>query len=476
MNVGKQIFSGVVWTTIQTVVNRSFGFIIKLFLARILFPEDYGLVGMATVFTSLIQVFTDLGMGAALVQRKQEKLTDLHYHTAFWTGVVWSLVIYLVIALGVAPFAAWFYEEELLLTIIPVLSIGVLASPVNLVHNAQLVKALNFKKLAIINNASSIFSGLLALCLAFLGFGVWSLVFNAVASFVIAMPLYFKATGWWPKWSWDKQCFKDIFGFGVYTTGTQLFNKLTGQIDYLLVGKLLGAASLGIYSFAFILTETFRGQMMTIVNRVMYPIYSRLQDDKEKLVHYYLRAMRFNALIVYPIMVFLLVFADFIIPWVFGNKWENSIPIIQILSVSVLIYMFINSNSSLVRGYGRPDIELKMQLIKTLFFFVPLISLGTVYFGTIGAAVGFTLAKFLAVLLSLFVTRKLLGLDIMTMIKPLAEPIIISGTSGVLAFVLVKFDVNSWLSILLYLLMVTLLTLRAVKEDIRRIREVKLAR
>ncbi|UII23870.1 lipopolysaccharide biosynthesis protein [Fulvivirga ligni] len=435
MGVGKDIFSGVVWTTIQTVINRGFGFVIKLFLARILFPEDYGLVGMATIFIAFVRVFNDIGIGAALIQLKKEKLTELHLNTAFWTGIVWSLLVYIIVSLGVAPFAAWFYNEELLRLFIPILSIGVLASPINLVHRVQLTKDLNFKRLALINNLSSIFSGVLSLTLAYFGAGVWALVFNTVSAFIIAMPLYFKATGWYPKRRWSKKCFKEIFGFGVYTTGTQLFNKITGQIDYLLVGKFLGAVSLGQYSFAFILTDTFRGQLVEILNKVMYPIYAKMQDDQSQMNYYYLQVVRINASLVYPIMMYLLVFANNLIPFLFGQKWNESIILIQILTISVIIHMLVNSNGTLIRAAGKPNFELKLEMIKTVVLFVPMIIAGVYFYGVVGVAIGYTIAKLFATILSLFYTQKLFNLGIPSVLKAISTPFLASGVPALLAFI-----------------------------------------
>lgn len=467
MNTSGKIFSGMIWTTLQTIINRSFGFVIKLFLARILFPEDYGLVGMAVVFTSFVAVFNDLGMGAALVQRRQDELREEHYHTAFWTGVFTSILVFLIVSFGVAPFAAWFYEEPMLKKIIPVLSVGILASPVNLVHRAQLTKSLNFKKLAIINNAGSIFSGILALILALLGAGVWSLVFNSVSAFIIAMPLYFKATGWTPKFIWEKDSFKDIFGFGIYTTGTQLFNRVTGQIDYLLVGKLIGSSYLGIYSFAFILTDTFRSQITGILGQVMYPIYAELQNDPKKLSEYFLKVIRYNALIIYPIMVMFIIFSKYMIPLIFGIKWQDSVVIVEILSVSVMIHMLVNSNTQLIRAYGKAKLELRMQFIKSIFLFVPLITLGTINYGIIGTAIGFTLAKFLGVLIAIFITRRLFSMSYTDFLKAIATPLLISFIPGFLSFLLLYLNILWPYVLIFYIVAVLGLTLLLAKSEIR---------
>lgn len=442
---GRKIFKGTFWTGIELVVNRGFGFLIKLVLARILFPEDFGLVGMAAVFTTFVQVFSELGMGSALVQRDEKLLKETHFHTAFWTGVIWSILIFLIMCFVVTPLASWFYEQPMLNSIIPVLSLGILASPVNMIHKSQLTKALDFKKMTIINNSSNIVSGSVALILALTGAGVWALVFNSVANSLIAIPLYFKATGWKPKLIWDKTSFKDIFGFGAYYTGTKVFNKITSQIDYLIVGKLLGAASLGIYTLAFVLTETIRSQLMSIVNKVMYPVYSSFQNDTEKLKDYYLKVLRYNALLIYPVLFFLAVFAEPFVLLVYGDKWAESVPIVQIISIASVVHMLVNSNTSLIRGSGRPKLELILQLVKSLMFFVPLIIAGTYYYGLIGTAIGYAIAKTLAVILSVIVMTKIFGIDFKSLMKAAAGPFFTSFIPATISYIMLVFGINPFI-------------------------------
>ena len=472
MVTGSKIFTGVFWSMIQTIVNRSFSFLIKLFLARILFPEDYGLVGMAAVFISFITVFNDLGMGAALVQKKEVELSEDHYHTVFWTGVVFSIFIYLIVSFGIGNFAAWFYEERILKNLIPVLGLGILASPLNIVPQVQLNRALDFKKIALINNSSNILSGLLALLLAILGAGVWSLVFNSVFSILIAIPFYYLSTGWRPSLIWDKKCFKDIFGFGVITTGTGLVNKIKNQIDYILIGKLIGAGSLGIYSFAFIITATFRSHITGIMSQVMYPVYSELQDRPRAMVNYFLKLIKFNAYIVYPIMVYFILFSQYFIPFFFGDKWNEAIGIIKIVSVSVLFHLLVNSETDLIRARGNPSLELKMQIFKAVIF-VPCIALGTFYYGIYGTAIGYLIAKILDVSISVVVLNRLFEIKPGTLILTVFVPVLASAISGFSAFLMDKSLNFHWLlTSLIYLLIYIAITLIYGREDIQLIKNI----
>ncbi|SFG33259.1 lipopolysaccharide biosynthesis protein [Pontibacter chinhatensis] len=437
-----KVVNGVFWNAVQLIINRGFDFIIKLVLAKLLFPEQFGLVGMAAVFTSFVQVFNELGMGAALVQRKEEDLREEHFQTTFWTGVIWSSALYLIIVFVVSPLAAGFYKEPMLKQIIPVLSLGVLSSPINIVHKAQLTKAMNFKKLAFIGNASKLFSGTISLGLAFYGAGVWSLVFSSVASFLVAMPMYFRATGWKPKMIWDKQAFYEIFGFGVYTTGTNVFNNLTSKIDYLLIGKLMSASALGSYTLAFVLTDTFRSQLMSLMNQVMYPVYGQKQNDPVSLKRYYLNVVKYNSLIIYPIMVSLFVLGEPFILSFFGEKWVDTIEPLRILSLSVMVHMMVNSNTSLIRGLGKPGLEMRIQLFKTLLLYVPSISLGIYWYGVVGAAYAILFNKIISVFIAQYFLKKLLGLSFIELFQELKVPLIASLTSFIVVYLLNSYGIN----------------------------------
>ncbi|WP_242916734.1 lipopolysaccharide biosynthesis protein [Pontibacter liquoris] len=425
-NFKSSVVTGIVWSAVQLAINRGLSFIIKMVLAKLLFPEQFGLVGMAAVFASFVQVFNDIGIGAALVQRKDKDLREEHFQTAFWTGVIWSTSIYLLIVIVVSPLAAIFYKEPMLRQIIPALSLGVLASPVNLVHQAQLTRAMSFKKLAFISNVSTAFSGVLSLTLAYLGAGVWSLVFNSVATIVIAMPLFFRATGWTPKLMWDKKAFKDVFGFGVYTTGTNLFNNLISNIDYLLIGKLLSAAALGTYTLAFVLTDTFRNQLMAMMGKVMYPVYGKKQDDPKALKRYYLKVVKYNSIFVYPAMIFFITLGTPFVQNYFGQKWIGAIEPLKILAVSVMIHMLTNSHASLIRGLGKPKLEMKIQFFKAVFLYVPLISLGIHFYGIVGAAYAYVLNKIFEVFIAQYFLKKLVNVTFGELLFHMRTPLIAS--------------------------------------------------
>lgn len=454
------VLKGVFWNGAQLVINQSFAFIVKLVLAKLLLPEQFGLIGMAAVFTGFVQVLTDLGFGAALIQRKDEQLQPVHYHTAFWTGIIWSVLLFLLMSLVIAPLAVEFYHEERLRSLIPVISLGILFTPINLVNKAQLSKKMEFKKIASIEGAANIVAGVLSIILALSGAGVWSLAFNSFAIVTFAIPFYFKATKWRPAFQWNKQAFKDVFGFGVLASGTNLVNYVINNIDYLLIGKLLSASLLGAYSFAFVLTDTFRSRLMGVINNVMYPLYGKKQSDPAAIKRYYLKVVSYNCVIVFPIMTLFFALAKPFVLTFFGAKWEAAIIPLQILSASIMIQMLTNSNTVLIRALGRPGLEMKLQIIKAVVY-VPTLAYGIYVGGIVGASWAVLYNKVFNVAIAQYAFKYLLSVKISTheLFSEIKAPVIgslLAYLAGVLLFNIahVNFIVTGVLMGLIFLLVI----------------------
>jgi len=430
----KLVLDGVLWSGFQMVVSQSFSFLIKLILAKILFPDDFGLVGMAIVFTGFIQVVNDLGIGAALIQRKEKSLRSEHFDTAFWTGLIWATILYLIMCLVIGPFASIFYNEPILKELIPVLSLGILASPVNLVHKSQLTRLMNFKKIAIIENISSIFSGLISLLLAFLGAGIWSLIFNSIVVIIAAIPLYFNATGWKPRLIWERKAFKDIFSFGIFTTGTNIINYIFNNVDFLLIGKLLNANILGVYSLAFMLTDTFKNRLSAVMSKVMYPVYANSQDNMASVKKVYIKVVEYNCILVYPFMLYFILMGKSFILFVYGEIWADAILPLQILSGAVMIQILVYSNTVLFRGVGKADFELKLQLVKSLIY-VPILLYGIYFYGILGAAWATLINRVIAVVITNYALRAInIKIDISSFIEMITPSILAALTSSVVVF------------------------------------------
>lgn len=420
----KKIISGIKWTSIQFAIDAIFRFSIRLILARLLFPEQFGLIGMASIFIAVASAASELGMGEALIQKENDDEAKVMYPTAFWAGLMWGVGLFLIMSLVVGPFAAYFYDEPILLKLVPALSIGILLRPLNLINNVILIRSMEFKAVAKILNISSFIAGILAITAAYFNFGVWALVVNSVVAVAISVPLFFSATNWIPKKEWNFQHFKTIFRFGAYSTSTRIFSTLTYNVDNLLIGKLLGASFLGSYTLAFSLTEQLRQVISSVLNKVMYPVFGKNQKNEEKLKNYFLKIINFNAIVIYPLMTFFLLFAEEIIIGFFGNQWEKAIVPLQILSIAMMVHLLVNSFASLLRGLGKPKLEMKIIMTLTIFILLPGLTFGIIYFGLNGAAYAILVNKIALAITGLIVLKKQISVQIYEVIKAIKGAVI----------------------------------------------------
>jgi O-antigen/teichoic acid export membrane protein len=246
--------------------------------------------------------------------------------------------------------------------------------------------------------------------MALTGFGVWSLVFQRILSNLFLVLIYSYVSKWRPHLKFDKNSFRKIFSFGVYTTGTGIFNFLTGNIDYLLIGKMLGAGPLGVYTLAYTVTYVVRGQIMNVINKVFYPVYSKIQDDKVKIKRYYFTVIKYNCIVIYPIMVGLILLAKPFVLIGLGYKWREAVLPMQLMAGAGLVHLLTSSNTILLRGIGKPKLELIMSIIKTLGVTVPFIVIGVIYYGINGAAAGLLGAKIVIFFINNITLRKVAGI------------------------------------------------------------------
>lgn len=477
MTTSKKIVTGVTWTAVQTLINRTSGFIVKLILARLLFPEDYGLIGMAVVFTSFFKSFTDLGFSTAIIQRDENQINQTYLSTAFWANMLWSVLSFIILAILIAPLATKFYNEDVLLYLIPSLGLSILTTPLYFVNRSILVRELNFKKISHINNLANVIAGATAIIMAFSGFGVWALVAHNVVQTIIELPLFFYFSKWKPSLVWDKKAYKDLFGFTAFTTLSELINRLSSNGDYFIVGKLLGKIELGLYSFAFILTDSIRVQIKMIIDTVMYPVFSKLQGDKKQQENLLSKTIFYNCITTAPIMGLLFLNPE-LITIVFGDKWIDSLLVIKIIALAAIVQILTNSFPTLMRANGLARIEFNYQLIKVFILFLPLVFLGTYYYGIIGCSLSILFSRILQNILNIQGFRKFLEISPKTIFSNYTKGLLPTVLSIVLIFpfyyiIDVKSNLVVFSSTLIYVILIIIISYVFNKSELKKLLKLK---
>lgn len=436
MKLNNKIVSGLGWTSLSTFGTQGLRLIFKLILAKLLLPEHYGIIGMATVFISFVEVVSELGMNSALIQKKKTTLSPSYFDTAFWANLFISVTGYILIVVAIAPFAAWFYEEEILTTLLPVLAVSIIINSFYVMPKVILSRKMNFKPQAFIEIAAASSSGIVAIILAYLGYGVWALAFNGILISFTSSVLYFFKVRWIPKFRFDIEAFKDLFNFGSKVLVESIFSFFTLNIDYILIGKLIGGTALGAYTLAFILTNTFMKQIVKILNKVLYPAYSSMQDSAEKIGYYYLRLAKLNNLFIAPIMLLFLVLADSIILVGFGEEWKAAIFPLRALALAVIVSSIGGSSSIVMRSMGRPDLSMKLNVLCTTFSTVPLVIMGATLYGINGAALGIFLDRIVRFFFYQYQIKRLTGVTILDLVKQVSGTLFMCLIMGLVIYYL----------------------------------------
>jgi len=418
-----KVVSGTSWVGAGLIIRESVSFLIRLLLARLLLPEHFGLIGMAMVFIGLVKTINELGLTSALVQRKEQELREEHFHTAFWASVIFGLATYCLMLVIIGPFAAWFYKEPTLKIIIAMLSIPLLIRPFSIVHTAKLTRQLRFKVIAVAETVGVVVASVVAVVLAIKGAGVWSIVAQSILIPLVTTPFLWVKTRWIPKTEFSITAFRELFSFGVYMMGHQVVVFFIKNIDYLMIGKMVGATSLGLYTLAFTLTDTFRTKIMGILNRVLYPVYAKLQNDTQAVKGYYLNVLRFNSVLVFPMMAMVAAAAEPIIVVLFGDKWSGAVLPLQWLALAVIINTWGGTAVTVLMGIGKASLNFWLSLVKGLIAFVLLwigINLGDIN----GAAVAIVVYNLIIRFINQHYLKRYIDVSEMEIIKALLPSIV----------------------------------------------------
>lgn len=394
INLKKKTIMGLFWSFSDLILNQGIQFIIQIFLARLLLPEQFGLIGMITVFIAISNSIIDSGFTNALV--REDNPSQIDYSTVFYFNLATSIVLYFLLYI-LAPSISIFFGQYELKSILRVLALTLIINSFGLIQRTILVRKINFKVQMNINVFSSIFSGVIAIFLAYKGFGVWSLVFRTLIMQAIQSIMLSLTNRWKPSLVFSIDSFKKLFGFGWKLLVSGLINTTYNNLYYLVIGKFYSAIDLGYYTNAQKLRDVACISTSTAFQKVTYPVLSNIKNENTRLKNIY-RKMIINCVYVnFPLMIGLAVVAKPLILLLFGVKWEKSVIYFQILCLAGMLYPLDSINLNILQVKGRSDLFLKLEIIKkvinTLFILIPIIFgwgiLGLIWMMVIDAVISF---------------------------------------------------------------------------------------
>ena len=426
-NLKKKAASGMVWTALQRYSTMIIQFISGIILARLLTPHDYGCIGMLTIFMVLAESFIDGGSGSALIQKKRP--TQVDYSTIFFWNLGMSVLLYAVLYFS-APAIARFYNTPLLCDVLRVQGIILFISAFNIVQRNQLQKKLNFKVLSMVTILTSITSLTVTILMAYLGYGVWSLVAQHILTALIPALFFWFHIKWRPQLVFSWQSFRELFSFGFYML---LSNQFGHQIQGLLIGRFYNATTMGFYSKANA-TERLASQSISqVMTQVTYPLYAEVQDDKERLSNMIKRITMTLSYITFPFLFILLLCAKPIFVILYSERWLDSVPYFQVLCIAGLAYSLQSVNYQSISAIGRSQTLFVWTFVKRIMGIV-FVVVGLLIAGMKGLLVGMVINAWFSYAVNIGMVSKYIGYRWWNQLKDIMPVMIVSMVAALVSY------------------------------------------
>jgi len=414
IRIGQRALTGIGWESLNRVGRQLVQFGISILLARLLLPEAYGLVGMATVFVALFQQFGELGLGGAIVQQKN--VTREQLASIFWLNLTMGAAM-LGLAWVVGPLVAEFYHAPEIYPLFLASSAGVILRIPCVIPRALLYKNMEFKKIFFLDWASSLLGGGASIAMALMGWGAWSLVGGSLISSIVTSVMVWIFSAWRPSLAWAPGSLKTILSFSVYYLGVQVVQYLSGHLDYLIIGRFFSAELLGLYTLAFNLMDLLRLQLVLTVMAVMFPVFAHLQDDEQGTHVALSRSLLAISLAAFPALAGLGAVAPEFIGVFYGPHWSGSVAALQLLVIGgIAAAVDLAPTLMIARGKARRAFALNLFRVVTFFGSVMIGLPGGIYL----IALTVSLHSIGMAVISQLIARRLVGFTIRQFGKAIA--------------------------------------------------------
>lgn len=429
MSFKERAVRGALWSACQNVAAKAINFCVFVVLARLLAPQDFGLVALVGVTLAFMQLFIDQGFEEAIVQRDQ--VDGEHLDATFWFCV--ALGVFLVILIvASAPLVSRMFGEPRLQELLAVSSLAVFASSLGKVPSGLLRREFSFRTLALRQIFAAAVGGAVGVLLALRGYGAWSLIWRLVAESTTGLLVLWIGSRWRPRFVFSWKHLKDILSFGSPLMLTNLFNFFNARGDSLIIGYFLGPAALGLYSVAqrlfLLLLELVHGT----INQVALSVFARLQKEPDRLKSAFLVAVRWTSLASFPLFMLLAVSAEQVVPAMFGNQWKDAAPVVSVLSVGGLLFAVSYYNAGVMKALGKSGWVLGLVALNAV------VNMAGFYigasFGIVGVAAAYVLRGYLVYPANLILLRKLINLRIKEYIACLGPAFYSSLAGGLIAY------------------------------------------
>lgn len=421
--------SGMLWVTLDKLGGSSVNFLITVLLARLLFPEDFGLVAMVMVFFELSAVFVESGFSTALI--RERTITEADRSTTFIFNMAAAILLYALLFLC-APLIATFYEVPALAMIVRVLGLNLIVDALSIVQSSTFIQRVDFRSQALARFGAVVVSGLVGVGLALQGQGLWALVARVLLNGTVLAILLWRLHPWTPSLRFDRATFRRLFGFGSRILLAGLLDKFFSQAYKLVIGKLYSAAVLGFYTQAGTFVNMAVNTLFRPIQTVSYPVLAKVQDDRARLKSGYRTILRLSSFIMFPSLVLLAVLAEPVVHVLLGAKWLPVVPYLRLLCIAGCTVHISSVNLNMLLVLNRPDLSLRLEVIKKVNIAIAIL-IGSRY-GIAGLITGEVVVTFANLFINAYYSTALLGYKPAEQVGDILPALLLSLGAGAMAF------------------------------------------
>lgn len=435
MNKQKKIISNFIWRFAERIGAQLVTFVVSIVLARLLMPEDYGTIALVTVFTTILQVFVDSGLGTALIQKKDAD--DLDFSSVFYFNVVVCIILYLVMFFA-APLIAEFYKMPELTPVVRVISLTIVISGVKGVQQSYVSRNMLFKRFFYATLGGTIFSAFLGIAMAYAGFGVWAIITQQLSNTAIDTLILWITVKWRPKliFSWSR--LKGLLSFGWKMLCSALLETVYSNLRSLLIGKVYSSADLAYYNEGDKFPKLIITNINTSIDSVLLPVMSEEQDNTDKVKNMTRRSIMVSCYIMAPLMIGLACCASNVVLLILTEKWLPCVFFLQIFCITYMFFPIHTANLNAIKAMGRSDLFLKLEIWKKIIGMILL--LATLFISVKAMAYSLLISTLTSMIINSWPNKKLLDYSFLEQMKDILPSIFLAVEMGVVVYFIGLFN------------------------------------
>ena len=358
------------WSAADAFLGQGVTFLVGIVLARLLSPDEYGLIGICLIFNSVLMGIVDSGFSSALIRKKD--CTDADYNTMFITNLIVSIVLYGLLFVT-SPLVAQFFERQELIALVRATGLVLLLNALSITQVTILTKRIDFKTKTKASLISAILSGIVGIAMAYTGFGVWALVGQMLSKQLLYTLSLWVLNKWWPSLKFSMASFRYMWSFGWKLLLSGLLNNIWNQLYQVVVGKFYSPATLGQYTRSREYANIFSANLTTIIQRVSYPVFSEIQDDKQRMVEGFRKVIKMTMFVTAICMISLGAVSEPFIYCLIGPQWHEAATYLPLICLSMTLYPLHAINLNVLDVYGRTDLFLYLEIVKKILGIIPIV-------------------------------------------------------------------------------------------------------